>query len=166
MVGAPVSGWLCPLFATDLDTVELPYRPAFRRGSIVTIRGWFGYDLRVRRRGTPRGGRSMRLGRQFRLRTLMMAVALAGVGMWAIRDPIFSPIVLSLLMVIGALTLNVILVFGLGWLIGGLFALGERVVGWAWRVSRRPDKRAGGHRPADPARAGPCVSGGSSGSGP
>jgi hypothetical protein len=96
----------------------------------------------------------------------MLAVALAGVGMWAVPNPIFLPIILATLMVIGALALNVALIFGLGWLVDGLFALGERVVGWAWRVSRRPDKRTGRDRPADPAGAAPCVSGDSSGSGP
>ncbi len=81
----------------------------------------------------------MRLGRQFRLRTLMVAVALAGVGTWVVLDPFSRVVALVVLVGTGCAAAAVIGSAGVAVIMVGLIALGERVAARARRGSRWPD---------------------------
>jgi hypothetical protein len=78
--------------------------------------------------------------RQFQTRTSILVVALAAVWIGVLLDPRLGPLVLMVLAVFG-MTLGVVgAAMGLGLLGFGLFAAGDRVIGWLRNASRWPDE--------------------------
>jgi hypothetical protein len=76
---------------------------------------------------------------RYRLRSGLLAAVVAGVWLGLLVDPGFGPIVRGVLLAAG-LTLGILLTaLGLSWLGFGLFAAGDRVVGWVKRASRWPE---------------------------
>ena len=88
----------------------------------------------------PRVGDPQRRRRQFRLRTVMLVIALAAVWMGVLLDPNVAPLVLVVLGAFGIGLGVMALAMGLGLLGFGLFAAGERTLGWLRRAVRWPDE--------------------------
>jgi hypothetical protein len=88
----------------------------------------------------PGASDSQRRRRQFRMRTLMLAVALAAVWMGVLLDPSIGPLVLGILAAFGFTLALMGAAMGLGLLGLGLCSAGDRVVGWLRRASRWPDE--------------------------
>src|SRR5262249_23078556 len=88
---------------------------------------------------SPTVGDPERRRRQFRIRTLMLVVALAAVWMGVLLDPNIAPLVL---LIVGAFGIGLAVMaaaMALGLLGFGLFAGGDRVIAWLRRGSRWPD---------------------------
>ncbi|HKI20056.1 MAG TPA: hypothetical protein VKA15_19360 [Isosphaeraceae bacterium] len=88
----------------------------------------------------PRVGESERRSRQFRTRTMMMAVVLAAVWLGVLLDPQVDPLVAFLLGGFGVTLAVMGAAMGLGLLGFGLFAAVDRLLGVFRRASRWPDE--------------------------
>src|SRR5262249_20675139 len=77
--------------------------------------------------------------RQFRLRTLMLVIALAAVGMGLLLDPNIAPLTWLFLGAFGIALAVMALAMGLGLLGFGLCTVGDRFLGWLRRSARWPD---------------------------
>jgi hypothetical protein len=97
-------------------------------------------DVRAAKVVGPRVDDPQRRRRQFRLRTVMMVIALVAVWMGVLLDPNVAPLVLGLLGAFGIALGVMVAAMVLGILGFGLFAAGERVMGWLRRASRWPDE--------------------------
>jgi len=93
-------------------------------------------DVGSAKRRTARAVDPERRRRQFRMRTLMLVIALVAVSL----DPNVGPLVLGVLAAF-AMTLGLMgAAMGLGLLGFGLSMAGGRVIGWLRRASRWPDE--------------------------
>ena len=68
-----------------------------------------------------------------------MAALVAGVWLGLLADPVVGPWLVLALAMFGSAVALVLAAVGLGWLGFGLFAMGDRVVGWLKRVSSWPE---------------------------
>jgi hypothetical protein len=87
----------------------------------------------------PLVGESKRRGRQFRMRTTMMAIVLAAVWLGVLLDPQVGLLVAFLLGGFGAALALMAAAMGLGLLGFGLFAAADRLLGVIRRASQWPD---------------------------
>ncbi len=72
-------------------------------------------------------------------RTLFLILVLASVWLGLLLDPMLGPIMLSLLMAVGLTLAVVVAAMGLGWMGIGLFAAGDRVIGWFRESTQWPE---------------------------
>jgi hypothetical protein len=84
-------------------------------------------------------GALQRRRRQFRIRSIMLAVALVALWMWVLLDPFIGPLMLAVLMWIGGTLAVVAAAMGLGLLGFGVCTAGERMIGWLRRASSWPE---------------------------
>jgi hypothetical protein len=96
-------------------------------------------DVRAAKAAGPRVEDPQRHRRQFRLRTVMVVIALVAVWMGVLLDPNVAPLVLGLLGAFGISLGVMAAAMVLGILGFGVFAAGARVLGWLRRASRWPD---------------------------
>jgi hypothetical protein len=87
----------------------------------------------------PRPQDPDRRRRQFRIRSIMLVVALVAVWLWVLRDPIFGQLVIGVVIWVASILLLVGMTMGLGLLGFGLCTAGDRFIHWLWRGSRWPD---------------------------
>jgi hypothetical protein len=78
--------------------------------------------------------------RRFRARASMLAAALAVVWVGVLLDPRVGPMVLMVLAAFGMTVGVMAAAMGLGLLGFGLFAAGDRVVGWIRRAASWPEQ--------------------------
>jgi hypothetical protein len=85
-------------------------------------------------------GEVQRRRRQFRIRSMMLAVALVAVWIWVLLDPFLGRLVLAILLWIGGTLAVVAAAMGLGLLGFGLCTAGERAIGWLRRAASWPEE--------------------------
>jgi hypothetical protein len=88
----------------------------------------------------PRVGESERRSRQFRMRTMIMAIVLAAVWLGVLLDPQVGPLVAFFLGGFGITLAVMVAAMGLGFLGFGLFAAADRLLSVIRRASRWPDE--------------------------
>jgi fatty acid desaturase len=88
----------------------------------------------------PRLGDPQQRRRQFRMRTVMLVIALVAVWMGVLLDPHIGPLVLLLVGAIAIGTAVMGVAMALGLLGFGLVAAGGRLAGWLRRAARWPDE--------------------------
>jgi hypothetical protein len=86
--------------------------------------------------GTPAADRRRR---QFRIRSIMLVVAIVAVWMWVLLDPIIRGIVFGVLLWVASTLALVGTAMGLGLLGFGVCTTGERIIGWLRRGSSWPE---------------------------
>jgi uncharacterized membrane protein len=87
----------------------------------------------------PRAQDSDRRRRQFRIRSMMLVVALVAVWLWILRDPLLGQLVVGVVMWVASILLLVGMTMGLGLLGFGLCTVGDRIIHWLRRGSTWPD---------------------------
>jgi hypothetical protein len=78
--------------------------------------------------------------RQFRIRSMMLAIALVAAWMWVLLDPFVGPLVLAIVMWVGGTLAIVAGAMGLALLGFGLCTAGERMIGWLRRAASWPEE--------------------------
>lgn len=84
-------------------------------------------------------GESERRRRRFRRRSMLLLVLVVGIWLALLFDPVVGPIVSAALLGIGLVLALLVALMSLGWVGFGLFALGDRVIGWFQRSTRWPE---------------------------
>ncbi len=78
--------------------------------------------------------------RQFRMRSMILVVALVAVWLWVLLDPLIGSLVIAVLAWIAGTLALVGAAMGLGLLGFGLCTTGDRIIGWLRRGSSWPDE--------------------------
>lgn len=99
-----------------------------------------GADIALAKGDMPRTPAPDRRRRQFRIRSIMLVVALVAVWMWVLLDPIIRGIVIAVLLWASSTLAIVGTAMGLGLLGFGVCTTGERIIGWLRRSSSWPEE--------------------------
>lgn len=76
---------------------------------------------------------------RFRMQSLMLLVLVVGIWLALLFDPVVGPLVIAAMLGIGLVLGLMLALMSLGWLGFGLFAIGDRVIGWFQRSTRWPE---------------------------
>jgi len=99
-----------------------------------------GADVAPAKADVPRAHDPERRRRQFRIRSIMLVVALVAVWLWVLLDPLIGPLVLAVLAWVAGTLALVGAAMALGLLGFGLCTTGDRIIGWLRRSSSWPEE--------------------------
>jgi hypothetical protein len=98
-----------------------------------------GADVAPAKVDVPSAHDPERRRRQFRSRSVTLAIALAAVWSWVLFDPLIGPLFLAILAWVAGTLALVGAAMGLGLLGFGLCRTGDRIIGWLRRGSGWPE---------------------------